>query len=538
MRADGDGASVHLADLEVHNWPLDRHDGNGTHRVPQELRTCSLIISDVPMKPPWSNVLEFRLAETFTVSAIVLSAVGCAPTGLSAVPDDAHPSIVLISIDTFRTGHLGCYGYQRPTSPNIDRFAAESVLFEQCVNTGGGTLPVHMSMLTSLSPTVHGVFPNNGRALADGHTTLAEALREGGYSTGAFVDGGYVSGRFGFTQGFDVYFDRNFEGVIGKIESYFDRGGFAELMPRALRWMRRNRDRPFFLFLHTYDTHSAVDRLPYESPPPFLDRFVAADYSGSFDGCRAGRCASELLLWHNQARSRGELKSGGLFTEEEMEFMVSLYDGAISYVDDQIGLLLSALEEIGLGQRTLVILTSDHGEEFLEHGYLLHHQNYEEVAQVPLIIRFPDRRHAGRRVADLVSTLDVLPSVLDVTGQVPLSQAMGSSLLTLLSDDPPQPIHRPVYIAGGREKLRTWDSSLMISGDVPAELYLLVDDPNEQINRIADQRELAARLFDQLTEIRHREIAIRDRLAVPSAPLERLTREELENLRALGYLDE
>jgi arylsulfatase A-like enzyme len=490
------------------------------------------------MKPPWSNAFGFRFARALSNSAIVLLTIGCGPIGPSVAPNDAHLSVILISIDTLRTDHLGCYGYQRPTSPNIDRFAAESVLFEQCVNTGGGTLPVHMSMLTSLSPTVHGVFPNNGRALAKGHTTLAEALREGGYSTGAFVDGGYVSGRFGFTQGFDVYFDRNFKGVTGKIESHFDSGGFAELMPRALKWMRQNRDRPFFLFLHTYDTHSAVDRLPYESPPPFLGQFVAADYSGSFDGCRADRCASELLVWHNQARSRGELEPGGLFTEEEMEFMVSLYDGAISYVDDQIGLLLSTLEEIGLGQRTLVILTSDHGEEFLEHGYLLHHQNYEEVARVPLIVRFPDRRHAGRRVVDLVSTLDVLPSVLDVTGQSPLGQAMGSSLLTLLSDDSPQPIQRPVYIAGGREKLRTWDSSLVVSGNVPAELYLLVDDPTEQINRIADQPELAARLFDQLTEIRHREIASRDRLAVPSAPLERLTREELENLRALGYLDE
>ena len=187
---------------------------------------------------------------------------------------DERLSVVLVSIDTLRPDHLGCYGYVLPTTPNIDRFASEGVLFEQCVNTGGGTLPVHMSMLTSLAPAVHGVFPGNGLALAENHTTLAEALHDSGYATAAFVDGGYLSGNFGFPQGFDVYFDRNYKGLIGKIESYFDVGGLAELLPRALAWLRRHHTQPFFLFLHTYDTHSAMSRLPYESPPPFLDQFV------------------------------------------------------------------------------------------------------------------------------------------------------------------------------------------------------------------------------------------------------------------------
>jgi arylsulfatase A-like enzyme len=446
-------------------------------------------------------------------------------------------SVVLVSIDTLRADHLGCYGYERPTTPHIDRFATDGVLFEQCVNTGGGTLPVHLSMLTSLAPAVHGVFSGNGHALAEGHTTLAEALHDAGYATAAFVDGGYLSGTFGFTQGFDQYFDRNYKGVIGKIESYFDDGGLAELLPRALTWLNRHRKRPFFLFLHTYDTHSAVSRLPYESPPPFLDRFVAPDYSGSFDGCRAGRCASELLLWHNQARRQAMLGPNELFTSEEMEYTVALYDGAISYVDHQIGLLLAALEDLGVAQRTLVVLTSDHGEEFLEHGLLLHDQNYEEVARVPLIVRFPDRSHAGHRVANLVSTLDLLPSILDVTGAPPLPQAMGLSLLPLVSSPSAGGFERPVHIASGREKLRTRHWSLLAERNQPAELYSLAEDPTEQINRIADHPDVAAELFEQLLEIRSHEIFVRDRLGFADSEKPELAPEEFEKLRALGYAE-
>jgi len=468
--------------------------------------------------------------------AVFLLTVACGSGGLEESPDSSL-SVVLVSIDTLRADHLGCYGYERPTTPNIDYFATEGVLFEQNVNTGGGTLPVHMSMLTSLAPTVHGVFPGNGRALAEGHTTLAEALHDAGYATAAFVDGGYLSGNFGFSQGFDLYFDRNYKGVMGKIESYFDDGGLAELLPRALGWLSRHRKQPFFLFLHTYDTHSAVTRLPYESPPPFLNKYVASGYSGSFDGCRAGRCASELLLWHNQARREEVLGPDELFTDEEMEYTVALYDGAIAYVDHQIGLLLAALEEFGVAERTLVVLTSDHGEEFLEHGFLLHDQNYEEVARVPLIVRFPDRSHSSHRVANLVSTLDLLPFILDATGAPPIAQAMGLSVLPLTSNSSAEGFERPVHIASGREKLRTRHWSLLAEHNRPAELFSLTDDPTEQVNLIAERPVLAAGLFDQLLEIRSREITIRDRLGFTDHEEADLAPEELEKLWALGYAE-
>jgi len=488
------------------------------------------------MKHPSLRRGQTRFVALLFAQALIFVTAACG-SGDPEKSLENRLSVVLVSIDTLRADHLGCYGYERPTTPHIDRFATDGVLFEQCVNTGGGTLPVHMSMLTSLAPAVHGVFPGNGRALAEGHTTLAEALHDAGYATAAFVDGGYLSGTFGFTQGFDRYFDRNYKGVLGKIESYFDEGGLAELLPRALSWMSRHHNRPFFLFLHTYDTHSAVSRLPYESPPPFLNQFVDPGYSGSFDGCREDRCASELLLWHNQARREAMLGPKELFTPEEMEYTVALYDGAISYVDDQIGLLLAALEDFGIAQRTLVVLTSDHGEEFLEHGLLLHDQNYEEVARVPLIVRFPDRSHAGRRVANLVSTLDLLPTILDASGAPPLPQAMGLSLLQLVSSPSGGGFERPVHIASGREKLRTRHWSLLAESNGPSELYSLADDPNEQMNRIAQYPDHAAKLFDQLLEIQSHEIIIREQIGFTDSEKAELAPNELEKLRALGYAE-
>jgi arylsulfatase A-like enzyme len=476
-----------------------------------------------------------ELLALFAVVLILLT-VACGIGGPEGPSDDSL-SIVLVSIDTLRADHLGCYGYDRPTTPNIDHLATEGVLFEQCVNTGGGTLPVHMSMLTSLAPAVHGIFPGNGRALAEDHTTLAEALQDAGYATAAFVDGGYLSGNFGFTQGFDQYFDRNYKGVLGKIESYFDDGGLEELLPRALAWLSRHRNRPYFLFLHTYDTHSAVSRLPYESPPPFLDRFVDPSYSGSFDGCREGRCASELLLWHNQARRQGDLGPNELFTPEEMEYMIALYDGAIAYVDYQIGLLLEALDDFGVAQRTLVVLTSDHGEEFLEHGLLLHDQNYEEVARVPLILRFPDRDHAGNQVANLVSTLDILPTLLDAVRAPSLPQAMGLSLLPLVSSPSAGRFERPVHIASGREKLRTRNWSMLAESSRPAELYSLADDPTEKVNLIAEYPNVAAKLYEQLLQIRSSEILVRERFGFTDHEEAELAPDELEKLRALGYAE-
>ncbi|MGH7899755.1 MAG: sulfatase, partial [Candidatus Binatia bacterium] len=285
----------------------------------------------------------------------------------SSMTDSGDPrcldcNVILISIDTLRADHLSCYGYPRRTSPEIDRFAKESSVFSQVVSTGGGTLPVHLSMMTSLPPTVHDVWPRHPTRLAEARVTLAEELRSRGYATAGFVDSGWMLAKFGFDQGFDVYDDAG--------------GHFKKILPKAVDWLEEHRRSKFFLFLHTYDVHSAFKRLPYDSPDPYNDLYTAG-YLGPFWGCRQGICASRLLARMNAEMTVGAVKPHEVLGDRELAYIVALYDGGINHVDDQIGKILRKIRNLGLERNTIVALTSDHGEEFLEHGRLLHSQYFE-----------------------------------------------------------------------------------------------------------------------------------------------------------------
>jgi arylsulfatase A-like enzyme len=199
-----------------------------------------------------------------------------------AAPNCRDCNVILISIDTLRANHLHAYGYARETSPFIDRLAGESMLFEQVVDTGGGTLPVHASMFSSLPPTEHGVWAESGRSLDADRVTLAELLQAAGYETRAYTGGGFVRAVFGLAQGFSTFDDAG--------------GNFAVELPKLDHWLRveRSKDKKFFLFLHTYDVHSAEKGLPYDPPAAFRDAFTG-DRRGAFDGCRWQLCASEML---------------------------------------------------------------------------------------------------------------------------------------------------------------------------------------------------------------------------------------------------
>ena len=430
-------------------------------------------------------------------------------------------SIILISIDTLRADHLGSYGYHRPTSPAIDALAKDGVLFQQAINTGGGTLPVHMSMMTSLPPVVHDVWPANGRRLDERRTTLAEQLRERGYITAGFVDAGYMRGKFGFDDGFDRYDDRG--------------GHMAEIMPKVYNWLRKHRTERFFLFLHTYDVHSSWDRLPYDSPEPY-NRLFDPDYSGTFTGCIGGVCASRLFQSLATRFHIGELKPKEVFAEGDLEYVVALYDGGVRYVDDQLALFFQNLRELGLYDRSLIILTSDHGEEFLEHGQLLHRQNYEEVAHVPLIMKLPGSAAAGRRVPALVSSLEIMPTILAVAGIEANPEIQGFSLLPLV--DGAEPPTSSVLVAARNEKLRTPRWSLFAGNKAPTELYDLEADPGERVNVLDGFPEVADALYNQFRQIRDRELKLQQAVASgePVAPRAKLDAKDEERLKSLGYL--
>jgi hypothetical protein len=307
--------------------------------------------------------------------------------------------IILISLDTLRADHLGIYGYHRNTSPNIDAFAMENIVFENTVVQSPWTLPSHMSIMTSLYPSFHGVL-SSANVLADEHVTLAELLRENGYQTAAFVDGGFMRGAWGFHQGFDIYDDRE--------------AGIKHIIFKAQKWLDENKSKPFFLFLHCYDIHS-----PYNPPSPYNSIFHDFIYTG-----RTVPSNNTLV-----AALQDELE----LTEEDLHHFIALYDGGIRYTDEKIGKFLSYLSNNGLEDHSLIIITSDHGEEFKEHGSVLHNQlYYRPNLHVPLIMHIPGYPKKGIRVKQLTRSIDLLPTILDIARLSPLPAAQGKSLLSLI----------------------------------------------------------------------------------------------------------
>lgn len=459
----------------------------------------------------------------FAVLAVAVSlTLACAPPrpeGDGFGCDDCN--IVHISVDTLRADHLSLYGYDRPTSPYLETLAADGVVFDQHVNTGGGTLPVHMSMMTSLPPAVHNVLPKNERVLEEERVTLAETLAENGFVTGGFTDGGWMRGKFGFSQGFD---------------SFYDKGGRLEkILPKALEWVETERDQRFYLFLHTYDVHSEWKSHPYSCPEGYSLRYDP-DYTGEFDGCIGERCASRLFLWLNeQIIADPEFDVGEYLTEEDLRHQVARYDGCINYVDDKLEVLVRRLRELGLYDRTMIIVTSDHGEEFLDHGRLLHQNRpFEEMIRVPLIIKFPYSRFAGTRVEHLASTIDLMPTVLDVMGIPVPSQAMGESLLPTLTED--RPVRRAVHV---NRTIRTQRWKLLASRE-GGDLFDLPNDPSESQNLSESEAELAARMGAESERVmgEYKRLFEDFQEGVISGETKvELTPEEIENLRALGYLD-
>ena len=427
-------------------------------------------------------------------------------------------NVVLISLDTLRADHLSAYGYERRTSPVLDELAEDGVLFEQFIQNGGGTLPSHLTMLTSLHPITHGVQPSNGKSLAPSHQTLAERLHEAGYHTAAFTDAGWMRAKFGFAQGFDV-----FDEAAGHLE---------KILPKAEGFLRDNADRPFFLFLHTYDIHSQEEGQPYGCPGGYEQEFWPEGVD--FDGCRDGRCATELLHWANESMEAGTLEVEELFTSEEVETLRAGYDGCIRYADEQVGRLLDQLRELDLYDRTLVIVTSDHGEEFLEHGRFLHRTGgYEVLAHIPLIVKLPYSTLQGQRVRHLTAMVDLMPTVLDLVGvEGPAEQMQGRSLVEAMQNDAPVRQATHLYRVLRTERWKYF-------GQQQGKLYDLSTDPDEQVD-LLESYELDPRLVAMLDGLVAEDHQLREQLAAQASDegsAVTLSEQEIRELKALGYLD-
>jgi arylsulfatase A-like enzyme len=311
-------------------------------------------------------------------------------------------SLVLVSLDTVRADHMSVYGYGRQTTPRLESFAAGSLVFDRALSSSTWTLPSTATMLTGLLPAQHGA-NRRTRSLGSEVVTVAERLAAAGYRTAAITEGGFVGPSWGLAQGFDRY------DVQPGLAWQADTRDVARTVAAAETWVRENRNRPFFLFLHTYEAHQ-----PYVDREGFAQPFLAA----------ADRGAAGL--------SRRVDPRAAPPSTEELARLVALYDGEIARTDHYLSRFLAVLQEM-VGDDVAVVVTSDHGEEFLEHGDLEHGfgKVFDPNVRVPLIVRPPAaRRGLAGRFSMPVSGLDVVPTLLDLAG-LPHDDLPGRSLLAI-----------------------------------------------------------------------------------------------------------
>jgi arylsulfatase A-like enzyme len=349
-------------------------------------------------------------------------------------PPATKCNLLVISIDSCRADHLKCYGHDRDTSPHLDQLAQEGVLFENATAVASWTRPSHMSMFTSLYPSVHGVQTFTSQ-LGEGVPTLAQCLAESGYATAAFVTGPVLNHYFGFNRGFQLYddytVDRTFKNAGSMKRMMKDGTGILDdavtspvITDLASKWLKKHSRKNFFLFLHYFDCHS--DYIP---PPPF-DKKFDPDYKGQENG-------RDIIR-----RDPDKLKS---ISATDLAHMMALYDGEIAFTDEHVGKVLQLLQDLRLSEKTLVIVLSDHGEAFLEHGKLGHGNSlYEELLRVPLIMRLPGVIPAGKRVAGNVSHVDLMPTALGLLHLPGPSQIQGIDLSPVILGDQPVP-ERLIY---------------------------------------------------------------------------------------------
>ncbi len=327
------------------------------------------------------------------------------------IPETNQTNIILISLDTVRPDHLGCYGYQRNTSPAIDRLAADGVLFRNAYSTTSWTLPGHVSLLTSLNCLNHQVYFPLQKMNPD-VLTLADILRTEQFYCAAFTGGGYLSETYGFSQGFDAYQEIKLHGdqAIRLDEA-------ERLAQLASRWLEDNKDKNFFLFLHTYQPHD-----PYANLSPTGREFL-----------------TETAEWDQVKMASlfgGKDRFDTQLSEKEKQNIIALYDGEIKYTDVFfVQPILDKLKELGLYEKSLIILTSDHGEEFFDHEAWLHdHSIYDEGIKIPLVIKFPDTEHKGRQIEKIARITDIIPTILEqMKIKTSNKQFDGASLFPLLN---------------------------------------------------------------------------------------------------------
>lgn len=435
----------------------------------------------------------------------------------------ADINVLLIVIDALRADHLGCYGYERNTSPHLDAFAKEGVLFKNCYVPSSWTKPSIASLLTSLYPSTHGAI-SWGSALPGEVTSLAEIFKREGYVTYSYVANPNLKTIFNFNQGFDFFDDylmrdklyyaalRNLQAnlpVLKKITRkeflFSDRDNIRLANARIIPWLEAYKSNNFFMYLHYMDPHD-----PYSPSPPYDKMYPYV---------------------------KGDSNSEN----------ISLYDGEIRFADEYIGRLFEKLKSLGVYDKSLIVITSDHGEAFGEHNDKRHgHTVYNELLKVPLIIKYPGSAGANVRIEKQVRIIDIMPTILEVA-HIPCDINLeGSSLLTLLHGKRQMNFCEYIYVEldyndnvmQGLIKNNEWKyiftkKSILRNVEKMGqeELYNLIEDPGE-LNNLREQKRMILNVMRNKIDFYKRHC---EKMAIRPSQAE-LDHETIQNLKSLGYL--
>ncbi len=451
-----------------------------------------------------------------TFAALLLLAAGCGGRGRT------KPNVIVVTIESLRADHVGCYGYGLPTTPNLDRFAGEAVRFEEAYTPTSWTLPSHASLLTGLPSSALQVTEPHHK-LDDSYATLAEMLADEGYSTAAIVSGPFLRTPYNLNQGFDLYDDT--PSAITQQNAHGDITNPA-MERKVIEYLRAPREEPFFLFAYFWDIH--YDFIP---PPPF-DTMSVTPGMEPFDASRF-----EMNPEIHPGMSGGRL-----------DYVLSQYDGEIRCTDEMFGRIFDVLREEGLWETTAILITSDHGEEFFDHGEKGHKHNlHRESLHVPFLWKLPGPAVPGVDPCP-VSLLDVVPTVLDLCGAPAPGELTGRSLMKKAADA--RELFHELYITyygyiigKGYAGTKTFDAFALREGDfkymrLPRKggerLYDLAADPLETAD-LSDSPAAELPAWREKVKAwtdRTKEIAA----AHGDAGDASLSDEERERLEALGYI--
>ena len=502
-----------------------------------ELRSDSASTSErVAVKRSWNDRQVSMKSLAGQVARVRFTNEGDADIALSGVRvlrpakevvavDEPARNVVVLLIDTLRASKLQTYyPKSRVKTPAIDEMAAQGAVFERAQSPENWTKPSVASVLTSLHPATHKT-KEDASKLPRSALMLSEVYKKEGFKTASFIANGYVSNAFGFDQGWDHYTN-----YIRERRNTNASNVFGE----AQAWIEKNKDSRFFVYIQTIDPH-----VPYDPPDRFLKMYDAKPYNGQVQNRR-----THLML--DEAKKNPKKYK---FTQRDKERIEALHDGEISYHDEYFGKFLAKLGELGLDQNTILVVTSDHGEEFQEHGSWGHgHSVYQELLGVPLMFRWPGVIPASLRIDPVVSTMDIGPTVLEATGVAIPDQFEGRSLLGfMLGDWPPAPYVAFSDFLDHRRVVRGGDWKLIIRGNLSQVIFDLEHDYWEKNELDGSKHPIAQRYLRTLhgqflgAQDRGRWLASSTGPSVKKKPgleqeKQEMTPELCEQLVALGYI--